>query len=208
MQVKYNEEKISKLDIEFKKALAEINDLKKHITALMEEIASPSQSKVDPMVNRLRKCLDEKEDELASYIQNLNEMTDTNSFLNEKILFAEKQIKLLSEKTLDLYDDIDKLKSELEDREKAIKYMNGANKELEELVRELRSYSNSEKRLGETSFDVLNSSTLLNSSTSNTSEFAISFDSFEVVRIIFPVRLQALHTRPKRIWLTLWSTYG
>lgn len=165
MQVKYNEEKLSKIDGEYKKAMAEINDLKKQITTLMEEIASPNKSNGDPMVKRLKKCLDEREDKLAECIQNVNALTDTNAFLNEKIQYAEKQIKALTEKTIDLHDDIDKLKSELEDREKVINYMNGANKELEELVKELRTCPHTERqRVFESSFD------LLNSSTSNTSE--------------------------------------
>lgn len=164
MQVKCNEEKLAKIDGEYKKAMTEINDLKKHITALMEEIATPNKSNVDPMVKRLRKCLDEKEDELAECIQNANALTDANGFLNEKIQYAEKQIKTLTEKTFDLQDDMDKLKLELEDREKVISYMNGANKDLEELVKELRTSSHSERRVMDSSFD------LLNSSTSNASE--------------------------------------
>lgn len=164
MQVKYNEEKLAKIDGEYKKSMAEVNDLKKHITALMEEIASPNKSDADPMVKRLRKCLDDKEDELSKCIQNMNELTDTNAFLNEKIQYAEKQIKTLTEKTHDLHDDIDKLKLELEDREKVINYMNGTNKDLEELVKELRTCTHPERRVFESSFD------LLNSSTSNTSQ--------------------------------------
>lgn len=165
MQVKYNEEKLSKTEGEYKKAIAEINDSKKHITALMEEIASPNKLNVDPMVKRLKKCLDEKEDELAECIQNMNALTDTNAFLNEKIQYAEKQIKTLTEKTIDMHDDIDKLKAELEDREKVISYVNGVNKDLEELVKELRTSSLPERRVFDSSFD------LLNSSTSNSSEW-------------------------------------
>lgn len=165
MQVKHNEEKLSKTEAEYKKAMSEINDLKKHITALMEEIASPNKSNVDPMVKRLRKCLDEKEDELAECIQNMNALTDTNAFLTEKIQYAEKQIKTLTQKTIDLHDDIDKLKAELEDREKVISYMNGVNKDLEELVKELRTSLHPERRVFDSSFD------LLNSSSSNTSEW-------------------------------------
>lgn len=204
MQVKFNEEKLSKLDVEYKKAMVEINDLKKHITTLMGEIASPNQSMSDPMVKRLRKCLDEKEDQLAECIQNVNALTDTNVFLNEKIQYAEKQIKMLSEKTMDLHDDIDRLKLELEDREKVINYMNGANKELEELVKELRS-AHPDRRVFESSFDLMNSST-----SNNTSEFLIilfsSSDSFQNgTRIISefkisPFRSQVSHIRPKRIW--------
>lgn len=164
MQAKFNEEKLAKIDGDYKRALTEINDLKKDITGLMEEIASPNKSNVDTMVKRLRKCLDEKEDELAECVQNANALADRNAFLNEKMKYAEKKIQMLTEKTIVLSDDIDKMKLELEDREKVINYMHGANKDLEELVKELRASVQPQKRIFDSSFD------LLNSSTPNTSE--------------------------------------
>lgn len=172
MQVKHNEEKLAKYDVDHKKAMAEINDLKKHITALMEEIATPNKSNVDPMVKRLRKNLDEKEDELAKYIQNVSELADSNALLSDKIQYAEKQIQMLTVKTFDLQDDMEKLSAQLVDRENVIKFMEETNKQQQELIKELRRPARSEdgrseeSRFNESSYEVLDST----STSNNTSE--------------------------------------
>lgn len=169
MQVKHSEEKLAKLDLDHKNSVAEIHDLKKYINQLRDDIASPNQLNIDQLTKRLQKELNEKDEELSKCILDANVMKETNGFLNKKIIYMEKQMKLLSNKTLELHDDIEKIKLELDERDKIINYVNNNNKELEEMIKNLQTQS--DKNGMDSTSDFLDSSSNEMIPTANSSNF-------------------------------------
>lgn len=172
MQAKHNEEKLSKLDAEYKKASATINELNKQIANLRDEIEASERNGVDRVIRDLRKQIQEKDDKIEDCIMDMNALKDSNSLLEEKIKYAEKQIKNLSNDKAILYNDMDQFKIELDERDKNILCINNRNKELEDMIREMRTDASPNKKLYESSFDFLNAST---SSTVESSKFCMIF---------------------------------
>lgn len=174
MQAKHNEEKLMRLDAEHKKSLSTINDLNKQISSLRDAIDSSERNGIDRVIKELRKKIEEKQTKIEDYIIDMNALKDSNALLEKKIKFAEKQIKTLSIEKANLYDDIDRFRSELDERDKTIMCINSRNKDLEELIKELRSEISPNKKMYESSsFDFLNAST----------SSAVDSSKFEPVRI-------------------------
>lgn len=169
MQAKHNEEKIMKLDVEHKKSVAVINELNKQLAHLKDELEASEKNGVDRVIKQLRKQINDKEEKVADCIMDMNALKDNNAFLEEKLKYAERQIQILTHDKMSLNDDIERIRSELDDRDKTISYINSRNRELEEMIKELRADNSTERRMYESSFDFLNASA---SSAVESSEFA------------------------------------
>lgn len=117
--------------------------MKKKICQLTEDVKTPHKpSNESHQLKRLQQELLEKEDELSKTRSNVNILTDSNALLNEKLAHMEKQVQLLSNREIALNENIDKMKQDLEERDKIVDYINNNNKELEECIKDLRSQLN------------------------------------------------------------------
>lgn len=112
----------------------------------------------EQLVKRLRKELNEKEDELIKIKLNVNVLADSNALLTEKLSYMEKQVKQLTARKMELYENVEKLKEEFEERGKMLDYLTTTNKELDEHVKDLRSQLNKSGSVLDSSYDYLNNS--------------------------------------------------
>lgn len=156
MQLNQCEKKLSKLDDDYKEAMAQNNRLKKQIQSLDEHDQLAQNTVSDQTVKQLRREIDEKENEILKMTIGWNEAKDDIETLKEKLQYAESQIKSLNLKLHESFSEAETFKSQLDEREKMINYMNNNNKELSDLLKELQS---STKRHD---FDSTTSSEMLN----------------------------------------------
>lgn len=166
MQLNQCEKKLSKLDADYRDAMNENNELKKHIQSI-DELSSEEQRNLatDKVVKQLQREINEKESELLQLTLNCNDSKHEIESLEEKLNYAHVQIKSLDEKVLQSLDEIEKFKNELEQRDKMIDYVNNNNKELSELLQELQSSTRKQEFDSSTSCEMLEStSTDLNTS--------------------------------------------
>lgn len=165
MQLKHLDEKFTKLDAENRTALIENNDLRKQVQQLTEDVATPQKNyKIDQAVKQLQRQLDEKEEELIKLTMDQNAAKEDNDLLSKQLTYSEIQVKSLNEKLLQLHDDVEDLKANIEQRDSTIDFVNKEKTDLEELVRELRSSSRKQDFDSSSSYDMLETSKDLNNS--------------------------------------------
>lgn len=157
MQMNQCEKKLLKLDEDYKVSMNENNRLKKQIQAFAEGDELNQSAQVDYAVKQLRREVNDKEDELFKLTIKCNEATSDIDTLKEKLQFAESQIKLLNGKLMDSFNEAETFKTQLDEREKMIAYINNNNKELNELLKELQCSSKKLDFDSSASFELLNS---------------------------------------------------
>lgn len=166
MQVKHIEEKFAKLDEEHQTSVNENNKLRKQLERLSEDVATPHKNhETDQNVKQLRQQLNEKEIELSQCMSNNNTLQESNEFLAQKLAYSEAQVKVLNDKLLGLFEDVEKMKSTIGERNEMVDYLNKNNRELNDLVKEFQFNSRKHDNDSSSSYDMLNStSTDLNNS--------------------------------------------
>lgn len=105
MQLNQCDKKLSKLDEDYKEAMAENNLLKKQIQSLDENDQINLNAQTEVTVKQLRREIAEKEDELLKLTITCNEAKDDIEILKEKLEYAESQIKSLNAKLLDSFSE-------------------------------------------------------------------------------------------------------
>lgn len=95
----------------------------------------------DVTVRKLRREIEEKENELLRFTVVYNESMSDVETLKEKLEYAESQVKTLNTNLLESFSEAEEFKNQLEERDKMINYMNNNIKELSELLKELQSNS-------------------------------------------------------------------
>lgn len=157
MQLNQCEKKLLKLDEDYKDAMTENNQLKKHIQSLDEDDHIAKSAQVDVAIKHLRREITEKEEELMKLTISYNEAKDDIELLKEQLAYADSQVKLLNTKMLESFSEVESFKNQLEEREKMINYINNNNKELSDMLRELQSNSKKQDFDSSSSYDLLNS---------------------------------------------------
>lgn len=157
MQLNQCEKKLAKLDDDYKEVLIENNHLKKQIQTLDEDDELMKNSETDYAARQLRRQISEKEDELMKLTITYNEAKDDIEIMKEKLHYAESQVKLLNTKLLESFSEAESFRTQLDEREKMISYVNNNNKELSDLLKELQSNSKKQDFDSSTSYEMLNS---------------------------------------------------
>lgn len=157
MQLNQCEKKLAKLDDDYKEVLIENNHLKKQIQTLDEDDELMKNSETDYAARQLRRQITEKEDELMKLTITYNEAKDDIEIMKEKLHYAESQVKLLNTKLLESFSEAESFRTQLDEREKMISYVNNNNKELSDLLKELQSNSKKQDFDSSTSYEMLNS---------------------------------------------------
>lgn len=157
MQLNQCEKKLTKLDEDYKDAMAENNLMKKHIQSLDEDNQSIKCAQTDLTVKQLRREIIEKENELLKLTISCNEIKYDADALKEKLHYAESQVKSLNSKLLESFNEAEAFKIQLEEREKMINYITNNNKELNDMLKELQKNSKKQDFDSSSSFELLNS---------------------------------------------------
>lgn len=157
MQLNQCEKKLSKLDDDYKMAMAENNHLKKQIQLLDENDEIARNEQTDIVVKQLRREVSEKEDELVSLTIRWNDAKEDIETLKEKLDYAESQVKTLNMKLLDAFGEAESFKNQLDERELMIDYINSNNKELSDMLKELQISSKKLDFDSSSSYEMLNS---------------------------------------------------
>lgn len=157
MQLNQCEKKLAKMDDDYKEALVQNNYLKKQIQSLDEHDRLSQIAQNDVTVKQLHREIEEKEQELLNLTIVYNESKSDVETLTEKLQYAETQVKTLNTKLLESFSEAEAFKSQLDEREKMINYMNNNIKELSDLLKELQSNSRKHDLDSSSSYEMLNS---------------------------------------------------
>lgn len=157
MQLNQCEKKLAKMDDDYKEALVQNNYLKKQIQSLDEHDRLSQIAQNDVTVKQLHREIEEKEQELLNLTIVYNESKSDVETLTEKLQYAETQVKTLNTKLLESFSEAEAFKSQLDEREKMINYMNNNIKELSDLLKELQSNSKKHDLDSSSSYEMLNS---------------------------------------------------
>lgn len=202
MQLNQCEKKLTKLDDDYKIAMTENNLLKKQIQMLDENDQLTQNAEIDSTVKQLRREINQKEDELFKLTSKVNAANDDIELLQEKLQYAETQVKSLNVKLLDSFNEAETFKSQLDDREKMINYLNTSNKELSDMLKELQSNSKKLDFDSSSSYDLLNS-TANDLNTSSESILNIHVNAKPVFTYNEFLLSNQVSVCPKKIWPVL-----
>lgn len=139
-QLNQCEKKLAKLDEDFKNAMIENHDLKKQVQSLDEMSSDHSQTtETDKAAKRFQRELNKKENEIERLTVSRNDARDEIESLKDQLVYAQSHVKSLDAKVLEMLDEIETFKNELQKRDEMIAYMSKNNEELSELLKELQT---------------------------------------------------------------------
>lgn len=149
----------------YKDAQHQIKDLKKNIQ-MMEDNKTPHKlTSHEQIIKRLQKELIDKENQVTELESATSSLDDKVKLLEDKLNYSLKQLKTVMNDNVELSERIEMQKAEIEECSVLNKGLSTNNKELDEIIKDLRSQLN--KSGHDLSFDLLNGSSSENSQSGN-----------------------------------------
>ncbi|XP_037938520.1 centromere-associated protein E isoform X2 [Teleopsis dalmanni] len=144
VQLKQNEEKITKLSQDQKRMQQVIHDLRNELLYKTTEACStiPDDEQEEQLKKRLCKEISQKEEEITKITSILNTLKEEKDLVTEKLSFANSNLTDCIERINQLEATLDEQALELEAKSSTILYLTNSKLELEQFIAETRKGNN------------------------------------------------------------------